>query len=67
MITNKVGPTTMFLKEILIPPNNIMFTMERDYGSYTSSHEYFFNPEEFLEFFKPLVEYYGKLDAEHNS
>ena len=65
-VMNTVGPTTLTLKEIPVPPKNIMMILDRDYGVHTSSSEYFFTPEEFLQFFKPLVEYYGQVENEQS-
>ena len=58
MNTAKVGVNTIYIKEIPIPPKTIMVTLEREIGDHISRNELFFEPEGFLEFFKPLVNYY---------
>ena len=54
----KVGSNSLFIKEIPIPPKTIMVTFEKEIGDHTSRNELFFEPEKFLEFFEPLVNYY---------
>jgi hypothetical protein len=62
MITSKQGTLTLTIKEIPIPPKHIMLTMERNVAdSHTSTQEYFFNQEEFIQFFEPLVKHYEEL------
>lgn len=62
MITSKQGTITMTIKEIPIPPRHIMLTMERNVADkHTSIQEYFFDQEEFIKFFEPLVKHYEEL------
>jgi hypothetical protein len=62
MITSKLGTVTLTIKEIPIPPNHIMLIMERNVADlHTSTHEYFFTKEEFIEFFEPLVKHHEEL------
>ena len=56
----------MSIKEIPVPPKTIMVTFERDNGVYESRHEMFFEPEQFLEFFEPLVNYYEGVKNDSN-
>lgn len=46
------------VEEIPIPKGTIMVTLEKEYGPHVSRTQMFFDNKEFLEFFKPLVEYY---------
>jgi hypothetical protein len=59
-----VKTNTLHIKEIPIPPKTIMVTFEKNNGVYKSYNEMFFEHEEFLEFFKPLVEYYEGVKNE---
>lgn len=56
-----VKSNTLHIKEIPVPPGTIMVTFEKNNGVYTSFNEMFFEPDEFLQFFKPLVEHYEKV------
>jgi hypothetical protein len=49
---------TITVKEITVPPKTIMVEIKRDVAGHESRTEMFFEPHEFLEFFKPLVSYY---------
>lgn len=67
MKQSKVGVNTIFIKEIPIPPKTIMVTLEKQIGDITSRNELFFEPEGFLDFFKPLVEYYEGVQREQSN
>ena len=56
-----VKSNTLRIKEIPVPPKTIMVTFEKNNGVHTSLNEMFFEPDEFLEFFKPLVEHYERV------
>ena len=62
-----VKSNTLHIKEIPVPPKTIMVTFEKNNGVHTSLNEMFFEPHEFLEFFKPLVEHYEKVKNEQNN
>jgi hypothetical protein len=51
-------PHRLEVKRIPVPPGMIQVTISTDYGTHTSSDEFYATPEEFLEFWRPLVEYY---------
>jgi hypothetical protein len=51
-------PHTIEVKEIPVPPKTIMVVISTDYGTHISKDEFYAEPEEFLAFWKPLVEYY---------
>jgi hypothetical protein len=61
-----VKSNTLHIKELPVPPKTIMVTFEKNNGVHTSFNEMFFEPEEFLKFFKPLVEHYEKVKNEQN-
>lgn len=46
------------IKSIPVPKGYIQTIIESDVGGHTSTKEMYATPEEFLEFWKPLVEYY---------
>jgi hypothetical protein len=52
----------MTVQEIPIPPNHIMMKMSRDFGSHTSTHEYYFDKKEFIEFWQPLTQYIMEIE-----
>lgn len=51
-------PHTIEVKEIPVPPKMIMVVITTDYGTHVSKDEFYAEPEEFLKFWQPLVEYY---------
>jgi hypothetical protein len=59
-----VKSNTLHIKELPVPPRTIMLTFEKNNGVHKSFNEMFFEPEEFLEFFKPLVDYYEGVKNE---
>lgn len=48
----------LVVKEIPVPPKTIQVTISTDYGTHISKDEFYAEPQEFLDFWKPLVEYY---------
>jgi len=51
-------PHKIIVKEIPVPPKTIQVVIETDYETHVTNHEFYANPEEFLKFWKPLVDYY---------
>ena len=52
------------VKEIPVPAGTIQTVIESDVGNYKTTKEFYATPEEFLSFWKPLVDYYeGVRDA----
>ena len=49
---------TISVKELPVPPKTIMVTITRDVAGHESRTEMFFEPDEFLNFFEPLVSHY---------
>ncbi len=54
-------PHTIEVKEIPVPPKTIRVVISTDYGTHISKDEFYAEPEEFLNFWKPLVEYYERV------
>ena len=54
-------PHTLTVTEIPVPPKNIHVRIESDLGKYTTTKDFFAEPEEFLQFWKPLVDYYEEV------
>lgn len=54
--------TKMNIEEIPVPRGTIMVTLEKNIGPHVSKTQMFFEPHEFLEFFKPLVTYYEGVE-----
>ena len=54
-------PHKIEVKEIPVPPKTIMTVISTDYETHTTKHEFYAEPEEFLAFWKPLVEYYERV------
>lgn len=59
-------PHRVQVKEIPVPPKTILVTISTDYGTHISKDEFYAEPQEFLEFWKPLVEYYEGVKREQN-
>lgn len=57
----------MTVVEIPVPAGTIMVTLEKVYGPHISKTQLFFERDEFLEFFKPLVTYYEGVKNEQRS
>lgn len=51
-------PHKVTVQEIPVPAGTIQTVIETDYGTHTTKHEFYAEPEEFLKFWKPLVDYY---------
>ena len=54
-------PHTIKIQEIPVPVGTIQVIISTDYGTHTSTDEFYAEPEQFLEFWKPLVEYYERV------
>lgn len=54
-------PHTIVVKEIPVPAKMTQVTISTDYGTHISNDEFYADPEEFLAFWKPLVDYYERL------
>lgn len=59
-------PHKIKIKEIPVPPKTIQVEITTDYGTYNTNHQFFAEPQEFLEFWKPLVEYYEGVKNGNN-
>lgn len=59
-------PHTIEVKEIPVPPKTIMVVISTDYGTHISKDEFYAEPQEFLDFWKPLVDYYEGVKNEQN-
>lgn len=51
-------PHNITVEEIPVPPKMIRVVLSTDYETHTTKTEFYADPEQFLEFWKPLVEYY---------
>jgi hypothetical protein len=51
-------PHKIEVKEIPVPAGTIQVVISTDYETHVTTHEFYAEPEEFLKFWKPLVEYY---------
>jgi hypothetical protein len=60
-------PHKILINDIPVPPDSVRVAFETDYGTHTSYSEYFCTTEEFLEFFKPVVQHYERLKNEQHS
>lgn len=49
------------VKEIPVPAGTIQTVIESDVGNYKTTKEFYATPEEFLEFWKPLVTHYESV------
>lgn len=54
-------PHTIEVKEIPVPEGYIQTVIESDIGSYKTKKEFYATQEDFLAFWKPLVDYYEKV------
>lgn len=52
-------PHTIAIKEIPIPPKTIQVVISTDYETHITKHEFYAEPDEFLKFWKPLVDFYN--------
>jgi hypothetical protein len=60
-------PHTITVKEIPVPPKTIQVVITTDYGTHDTNHEFYAEPEEFLKFWQPLVQYYERVKNEQAS
>lgn len=60
-------PHTIDIKQIPVPSKHIQVKIETDLGPYTTTKEFYATPEEFLEFWKPLVNYYEALKNDQHT
>ena len=60
-------PHTIEVKEIPIPEHYTQVVISSDFGSYTTKKEFYASPEDFLEFWKPLVTYYEALKNDQHT
>lgn len=51
-------PHNIEVHEIPIPPKMIRVVISTDYETHTTKQEFYADREQFLDFWKPLVEYY---------
>jgi len=54
-------PHKLNIKEIPVPKGYIQVVIESDIGHHTSTKEFYAEPKDFLEFWKPLVDYYEQV------
>jgi hypothetical protein len=59
-------PHRVEVKEIPVPPKTIQVTISTDYETHITKDEFYADPEEFLKFWQPLVEYYEGVKREQN-
>lgn len=59
-------PHRIEVKEIPVPPKTIQVVISTDYGTHISKDEFYTEPQEFLDFWKPVVDYYEKVKNETN-
>lgn len=54
-------PHTIEVKEIPVPAGTIQVIISTDYGTHISTDEFYAEPEQFLQFWQPLVDYYERV------
>ena len=54
-------PHKIAIGKIPVPSGMIQTIIETDHGKHTTRSQFFATPEEFLTFWKPLVDYYEKV------
>ncbi len=59
-------PHRVQVKEIPVPAGTIQVTISTDYGTHISKDEFYADPQEFLDFWKPLVDYYEGVKNERS-
>lgn len=64
MIGITVGSNTIDIRQLQVPRGTIMVTLSQNNGVMETKRELFFTEEEFLKFFKPLVNYYEGVKNE---
>lgn len=62
-------PHKLSVVSLPIPPKTIQVKIETDTGDDTHNKEFYATPKEFLEFWKPLVDFYEKVreDEQRNT
>jgi hypothetical protein len=60
-------PHKIQVKEIPVPPKTIQVTIETDLGPQTTKKQFFASREEFLQFWEPLVNYYGVVKNDEDA
>lgn len=58
-------PHKLTVSEIPVPAGMIRTLIESDVGTYKTTKEFYATPEEFLSFWKPLVQYYESVENAH--
>ena len=59
-------PHKLIINEIPVPAGYIQVKIESDIGQHKSTKEFYATPEEFLTFWKPMVEYYESVKNANN-
>jgi len=54
-------PHKLDIKEIPVPKGMIQVRIESDIGKHIVTKEFYADPNQFLEFWKPLVDYYEQV------
>jgi len=54
-------PHKLEVREIPVPKGTIQVRIESDIGKHKSLKEFYADPKDFLEFWKPLVDYYEEV------
>jgi hypothetical protein len=62
MITSKLGTLTMSVEEIPVPANHYMVKMTRDFDTHETTHEYYFERKELIEFWQPLTQFIMEIE-----
>ena len=60
-------PHKIKVEEIPVPPNVIRVVISTDYETHTTNHEFYAEPEQFLKFWEPLINYYEGVKREQNA
>lgn len=55
-------PHTIEINEVPVPPKTIQVVISTDFGTHITKQEFYAEPQEFLDFWKPLVKYYEGLN-----
>lgn len=66
MIGITVGCNTIDIRQLQVPRGTIMVSFTQNNGVMETKRELFFTEEEFLKFFKPLVNYYEGVKNEQH-
>jgi hypothetical protein len=57
-------PHKIDIKEIPVPAGTIQVRIESEIGEHTTIKEFYADKQTFLEFWKPLVSYYERIEDE---